>query len=50
MWYYVVLNNMCIGICNSIEDVNCLLARNKLTVIKLEQKREFETIVEVAHF
>lgn len=50
MWYYVVLNNMCIGIYNSIEDVNGLLARNKLTVIKLEQKREFETIVEVAYF
>lgn len=50
MRYYVVLNSFCIGIYNSIEDVNRLLARNKLTVIKLEQKREFETIIDVAYF
>ena len=47
MWYYVIVNGTCIGIYNSIEDVNRFLARKNYTVIKCERVRELETIVEV---
>ena len=50
MWYYVTVNGTCIGIYNNIEDVNHFLARKNYTVIKCEQARELETIIEVAHF
>lgn len=50
MLYYVTVNETCISIFNSIEEVNHFLARKGYTVIKCEQVREFETIVEVAHF
>lgn len=50
MWYYVTVNGKCIGIYNNIEEVNHFLARNGYTVISLEQRREFKTIIEVAYF
>lgn len=50
MWYYVTVNERCIGMFNSIEEVNRFLARNQYTVIKLEQTREFETCIEVTYF
>ena len=50
MLYYVTFNETCISRFNSIEEVNRFLARNQYTVIKVEQTREFETIIEVAYF
>ena len=50
MWYYVTFNEICIGMFNSIEEVNHFLAQNGYTVIKLEQTREFETFIEVTYF
>lgn len=50
MWYYVTVNEICIGMFNSIKDVNRFLAHNQYTVIKLEQTREFETIIKVTYF
>ena len=47
MWYYVTLNTVCIGMFNSVEEVNRFLARKGYTIIHISQVRENETIVEV---
>lgn len=47
MWYYVTVNETCIGMYNSIEDVNHFLAHKGYTIINTEQTKENETIVEV---
>lgn len=47
MWYYVTVNETCIQICNSVEEVNRFLARRGYTIINIYQKGEIETIVEV---
>lgn len=33
MWYYVTVNETCIGMYNSVEDVNHFLARKGYTII-----------------
>ena len=47
MWYYVTLNNICVGMFNSVEEVNHFLARKGYTIIHIQQARENETIYEV---
>ena len=47
MWYYVTVNNVCIGMFNSVEEVNHFLARKGYTIIHIGQVCENETIVEV---
>lgn len=47
MWYYIVTDHICIGMFNSVEDVNHFLARKGYTVTDIKQVRENDTIVEV---
>ncbi len=47
MWYYVTVDEKCIGMYNSVEEVNRFLARKGYTIINTKQVRENETIVEV---
>lgn len=47
MWYYVTVNETCIGMYNNIEEVNHFLARKGYTIIGTKQTQENETIVEV---
>ena len=49
MWYYVTLSNVCIGVFNSVNEVNHFLIRKGYTIINIHQKCENETIVEVVH-
>ena len=47
MWYYVTVNKVCIGMFNSVNEVNHFLARKGYTIINIYQKCENEVIVEV---
>ena len=47
MWYYVTVDKTCIGMYNSVEEVNKFIARKGYTIIKTEQEHEDSTIVEV---